>query len=488
MVTMQDPFRPNSNAQLMREAQIGFLVVGLLLCVLVYVAFYRLTNRSSRFDEIARNVAVAEPVDSDPYQAHSFGQIEEKLTERFAKKKKGPFAAIDEFSSKMNSSKLQQPSPDKDVAQATHMSSFAEPKKPTFTRPKTSSRTKPRSTATGFVPVAKPIPTVPGPTESPSVRTDLDVAKETISRKLPNKQPKVAPPVLTSKFGSLRNKDFAPAPNSKKVKTETDPAGFEASPRLPSKENSNPASHIGPKPQPPVPDSIDVALPRQLPARSVEKILSTEAKPQRLASQKQLDSKKIDSKKMDLKQPDRSSFVAQTSAFAPTKLAPVPARASSPKHGKPPAKLGKTYATKKGDSLWTIAQAVYGDGRYFRALHEQNLDRLSLSEAIPTGTLLVVPAIEELQRDYPELCPEQKKDRRAQDESGAAHTNQPLEDSLDERFYRTEDSDTLFEIARQRLGQASRYLEIYELNRFRIPETANHLTPLGGGIELLLPQ
>ena len=100
----------------------------------------------------------------------------------------------------------------------------------------------------------------------------------------------------------------------------------------------------------------------------------------------------------------------------------------------------------------------------------------------------MVSSIEEVRKDYPDLCPKQEKKTHLQDVSVAANANQKLDDGLDHRFYRTEDGDTLFEIARQRLGQASRYLEIYELNRFRIPETANHLTPLGGGIELLLPQ
>ena len=96
--------------------------------------------------------------------------------------------------------------------------------------------------------------------------------------------------------------------------------------------------------------------------------------------------------------------------------------------------------------------------------------------------------MEELHRDHPELCPKQGKKSHSQDQPDTADTVSTGEEELDHRFYVTEDGDTLFEIARQRLGQASRYLEIHELNRFRIPETANHLTPLGGGIELLLPE
>ena len=231
-----------------------------------------------------------------------------------------------------------------------------------------------------------------------------------------------------------------------------------------------------------MPDSIDKALSRQLPDTAT-KDPSTSFISQRSTPRKQLESKKI-----DFGQSGESPLIAQTSAFEPVKAAPVALPEPSKKQGKTSAEVGKTYSTKKGDSLWTIAQAVYGDGRYFRALYEMNRDTLSLSDSIPARTLLKVSTIEELQTDYPELCPKQEKNRHARDESNTADNNQKVDDELDQRFYRTEDGDTLFEIARQRLGQASRYLEIYELNRFRIPETANHLTPLGGGIELLLPQ
>jgi len=118
---MQDPFRPNSNAQLMREAQAGLVVIGLLLCVLVYVAFYRLTNRSSRFDLMARNVPVAQPINSDPYEAHSVVQIEQKREERLAADKQSAFAANEEFSSMVKASGFQPTAPQDKVARATHM-------------------------------------------------------------------------------------------------------------------------------------------------------------------------------------------------------------------------------------------------------------------------------------------------------------------------------------------------------------------------------
>jgi len=487
MVTMQDPFRPNSNAQLMREAQIGFIVIGLLLCVLIYVAFYRLTNRSSRFDEISRNVAVAEPIDSDPYQAHSVVPIEQKREERLASDKKGAFAASDRFSSMVKPSRLQQPSPDEKVAQATHMSSRASSENSTK-KPAPAALPFPKVIASPFVPAAKQIPNkhipkAPRPFESLSGRADFEATEGSGAKKLPRKQPKVGPPVLKSKFGGTPAQDFIQAPISKKAEIKTDSASFEVLPPRPLKVKTNSASHFLPsKPKPPAAGSIDKALTRQLPA-STTKDQSTDFMPQTATSRKQFDSKKI-----DFGQSNKSPVIAQTSAFELVKAAPVPLPEPSKKFGKTSAKVGKTYSTKTGDSLWTIAQAVYGDGRYFRALHEMNHDTLSLSDSIPAGTLLMVSSIEEVRKDYPDLCPKQEKKTHLQDVSVAANANQKLDDGLDHRFYRTENGDTLFEIARQRLGQASRYLEIYELNRFRIPETANHLTPLGGGIELLLPQ
>jgi nucleoid-associated protein YgaU len=477
---MQDPFRPNSNAQLMREAQIGFIVVGLLLCVLVYVAFYRLTNRSSRFDDIARSVAVAQPVDGDPYQAKSIIQIEQKIDERLAGDRKGAFVANQEFSSMVKMSGVPNTSPDQTVAQVTHTSSHSA-SSDSIEKSVSTTLPLPKAATTGFVPVTKHVPPAPRVVESRSNPTDFDV-DEFNPRNLPKKQPKVAPPVLRSKFGGTPNQDLLPTPISKKAETKTDPVGFEASVPLPLRENADLALQVPSKPKQPIPDSIDKALTRQLPSPPIKNRSNSF-----IPSNSKLH-KLLDTTTLDVRQPNESSAIAQASAFEPVKAAPVSLPNASKEREKRSAKAGQTYTTQTGDSLWTIAQTVYGDGRYFRALYEMNHDTLSLSESIPEGTLMKVSTIEELQSEYPELCPKFEKDRRARDVSDAADTGETLDDELEQRFYRTEDGDTLFEIARQRLGQASRYLEIYELNRFRIPETANHLTPLGGGIQLLLPQ
>ena len=59
---MADPFRPDAKSQLLREAQVGLSIVAILLVLLVYVAFYRITGRGRHLPDHVRNAPVAELV------------------------------------------------------------------------------------------------------------------------------------------------------------------------------------------------------------------------------------------------------------------------------------------------------------------------------------------------------------------------------------------------------------------------------------------
>ena len=59
---MADPFRSNSNSQLLREAQLGLSLIAVLLAILVYVAFYRITGRGHQVPEHVRNAPAAQTV------------------------------------------------------------------------------------------------------------------------------------------------------------------------------------------------------------------------------------------------------------------------------------------------------------------------------------------------------------------------------------------------------------------------------------------
>jgi len=57
----------------------------------------------------------------------------------------------------------------------------------------------------------------------------------------------------------------------------------------------------------------------------------------------------------------------------------------------PPAAPRTTYTVKRGDTLWSIAQRLYGDGHLWKAIYEANRDRVASPSAMKVGTELRIP-------------------------------------------------------------------------------------------------
>jgi nucleoid-associated protein YgaU len=139
------------------------------------------------------------------------------------------------------------------------------------------------------------------------------------------------------------------------------------------------------------------------------------------------------------------------------------------------------YTVQPGDSLWTVSEAVYGTGGYFKALAAHNRAVLPKSDKLTVGNQLSVPPMEDLQRDYPSLCPRPRKS--AVVKAGATRASAvPPRSGRD--VYIVNQGDTLFTIARYELGKATRWAEIYDLNRDALGEDYDHLRP---GMELVMP-
>lgn len=138
------------------------------------------------------------------------------------------------------------------------------------------------------------------------------------------------------------------------------------------------------------------------------------------------------------------------------------------------------------DSFYTLAQAAYDDGRYFRALYRFNKDSVASADGIPQGTYITIPPADVLKEKFPHDCPPEDSDNVLRNgRQGTAR-------ALSSRIYVTKEGDTLFGIARDRLGQAYRYLEIIEKNKAwltaeAVGEEVSDLTRLPAGIRLVLP-
>lgn len=135
------------------------------------------------------------------------------------------------------------------------------------------------------------------------------------------------------------------------------------------------------------------------------------------------------------------------------------------------------YAVGSGESYYSIAQKRYGDGRYFRALCRFNEDRGIAYEQFEDGVEVLVPEVEQLEREYAEICPAPPADQPVVDQ----------DESSGKSIHVTREGETLFDIARQRLGQASRFPELAELNAEQLGPKTHHLTRLPAGLKLKLP-
>ncbi len=139
-----------------------------------------------------------------------------------------------------------------------------------------------------------------------------------------------------------------------------------------------------------------------------------------------------------------------------------------------------TYEIQPNDSFWVISEKCYGTGNYFKALAEHNRRRVTHQDDLKVGDLIEVPSVSDLESRYPDLCP--KPGRKPGTPDGAQYVSAPR--TAGGRVYVTQHGDTLYEIARRELGKASRWTEIYELNRAQIGNDYNFVPP---GLKLVLP-
>jgi nucleoid-associated protein YgaU len=155
---------------------------------------------------------------------------------------------------------------------------------------------------------------------------------------------------------------------------------------------------------------------------------------------------------------------------------------STPSNPPPPRDDGK-YEVQPNDSYWTVSERLYGTSAYFKALTAHNRDKGKGQETLRPGDLILAPPVAQLEQLYPDLCPKAGH-REAQQSQGRASMVSTSHQFRSGRTYTVAEGDTLFNIARYELGKASRWVEIYELNRHVLGKDFNYLTP---GIQLSLP-
>tara|TARA_R110002072_G_scaffold302710_2_gene487868 strand:- start:502983 stop:505373 length:2391 start_codon:yes stop_codon:yes gene_type:complete len=156
-----------------------------------------------------------------------------------------------------------------------------------------------------------------------------------------------------------------------------------------------------------------------------------------------------------------------------------------------PANSG-TYTVQEGDSYWNISKKVYGTAKYFQVLADHNRKTIADPEKMKTGAVIQTPDAAVLQarlKTVPRPSPTALSGRietsgRA-DRSGSAGSASSASESVvvsrretkssepsgilfNEQGYpmfKIGETDTLTSIASDHLGRASRWQQIYNMNR-----------------------
>ena len=138
-----------------------------------------------------------------------------------------------------------------------------------------------------------------------------------------------------------------------------------------------------------------------------------------------------------------------------------------------PVSTSKQYIVEAGDSFFTIAQQQYGEGQWFRALRLANQQLIADRKGLQPGMSLSIPTTKELAQQFP-------------DQSIQTAAQQPSE--AERRIYVTQAGDTLFDIARRKTGQGSRFSEIIRQNEFSLPAQIRASDQLPANLRLVLPE
>jgi len=124
------------------------------------------------------------------------------------------------------------------------------------------------------------------------------------------------------------------------------------------------------------------------------------------------------------------------------------------------------YKVKPGDTLSRIAFAHYGSRSItvINGIFEANRSTLSTPDLLPVGAELVLPVLDGL------ATPQRSNQGRERPPTLTPRRNQQTaQEPRDFRWYQVERDDRYVSIAREKLGDAGRWREIFELNKDKFP-------------------
>lgn len=142
------------------------------------------------------------------------------------------------------------------------------------------------------------------------------------------------------------------------------------------------------------------------------------------------------------------------------------------------------HRVRAGDTMATVADIYYGDDKLVSLLAKANPE-LPLTGPLPADATVRIPPLEDNQHDFSDR---DIKSANATMTSGIladrAKQNTP-DDSKTLRTYKVQDGDSFYTIAASELGAASRWPELYDINKEVVGNDPNRLR---AGLVLKIPE
>lgn len=145
-----------------------------------------------------------------------------------------------------------------------------------------------------------------------------------------------------------------------------------------------------------------------------------------------------------------------------------------------------------GESLAMLSQRLYGSPDWARALFQFNRRRASSSGEFAAGTRILFLPRPMLRFLYPDSAPTDPSNPQVQPVEYVENADpNPAERQTQSgppmMVYQTRGGETLFGLAAEYLGQASRYTELMEINRSTLGGRWGHADKLPAGLKLQFP-
>ena len=131
------------------------------------------------------------------------------------------------------------------------------------------------------------------------------------------------------------------------------------------------------------------------------------------------------------------------------------------------------YILLPNDNFWRVSRKVYGTARYFQALAKFNEAMIPDPKHMKPGLKIKTPMRAQLEQQFQSMIPKTSTYTPPPAPAGVASvpgTPGVFAAPTGELLFRVGDNDSLSTISQKTLGRSSRWNEIYELNRDRLPD------------------